>query len=216
MRTIAAFATVLSLSAAVFACSGGSAQDGSGSPAQGPEQDVTNAKNGIVGSWQVEDASKNLGPNLSYEFRSDGSFTRQARKVLNGLFLPGHEPTQTESGTYTVDIDKKQVTLDVTSPRTYSETLAYAVQPGRVLNGIFLPGHEPPPSNTVLSLTGVPAPLSHIAFPTIKYDLVITTPGRGEGESCGGLAGLKCQDGLVCEGTMCCDVPGVCKRAAGN
>jgi hypothetical protein len=218
MRTVIASAAVFAFAATVFACSG-SADDAANPTDQGTEQDIKSAKNALQGSWKIEAASENLTSDLSYDFDANGTFSRQVRKVLNGLFLPGHEPTETQSGTYTVDTVKKQVTLHIDSPNETEETYSYNVQPGKVLNGIFLPGHEPPPSHTVLSLTGVPAPMSHIAFPTLKYDLVGTV-GAAEGESCGADVAIRkeCAAGLTCVFPAGVPVsehtPGVCKMVS--
>jgi hypothetical protein len=215
MRTFIASASVLAFAATVFACTGNATDDST--PAdQGSEQDVKAAKNALAGSWKIESASENMTSDLAYDFNANGTFSRQVRKILNGMFLPGHEPTTTQSGTYTIDASKKQVTLHIDSPSDIEETFSYNVQPGKVLNGVFLPGHAPN-SQTVLSLTGVPAPMSNIAFPTLKYDLVssVGKVGAGEGESCGGFAGIQCQDGLVCKtSASCCDIPGTCVKAA--
>jgi hypothetical protein len=213
MRTVIASAAVLAFAASVFACSGSASDEGDPTADQGTEQDIKAAKNALAGSWKIETGSENLTSDLSYDFNANGTFSRTVRKILNGMFLPGHEPTTTETGTYTINASKKQVTLHVNG---LSETYSYDVQPGKVLNGIFLPGHAPPPSATVLSLTGVPAPMSNIAFPTLKYDLVgaVGKVGAAEGENCGGFAGIQCADGLVCKtSAACCDIPGTCVKA---
>ena len=217
MRTLSAFATVIALSVTVFACAGNT-DDSSNAPAdnvdQGPEQDITSTKNQLQGSWAIDDASKNLSSEVSYEFNANGSFSREVLKVLNGVLISGApRPTERQSGKYTVDAVKHQVTLNITSPRVMSETKSYEYLGGRILNGVFLPGHAPS-GHPTLTLTGIAAPMSHVAFPSIKYNQAVTV--GGEGATCGGFVGLPCQAGLVCKAAAsCCDMPGVCVKSSG-
>lgn len=220
MRTIIAFATIVALTATVFACS--SSQDDSNAndhADQGTEQDIVSTKNQLQGSWKIDAAAANLSPDVSYEFNANGSFSREVNKVLNGVFLPGApRPTEHQAGKYTVDASKHLVTLHISTPHVLTETLSYAYSGARVLNGVFLPGHEPSTHPTLTLTQGVPClpgtACSHIAFPAIKYNQ--TASVGGEGSTCGGFVGLPCAAGFVCKAAAtCCDMPGVCVKAGG-
>ena len=173
MRTLTAFATALAVSLSIVAC-GASAQDDSSADDnsdQGDEQDITAAKAQLKGSWTIDDSSSELSSTVAYDFRPNGEFFRDSNRVLNGVLVAGApQPVQRETGRYTVNARKHTLTLHVTSPTTYDETLSYVYTAGRILNGVFLPGKEPPAENATLTLTGIAAPGSHVAFPSIKYD----------------------------------------------
>ncbi len=217
MRT--AFALVaVALATTVFACS--SAPEDSDSAAadgnvdQGDEQDITSTKNQLKGSWDVSAASKDLTSVVSYEFNANGTFSREVNRILNGVLLPGSpRPTENQKGRYTINASKHLVTLHITSPREMTETLAYEYKPGRVLNGVFLPGHEPS-NRPTLTLTQQAAPRSHVAFPSIVYNQAVDV--GGDGATCGGFVGLPCAPGYHCvAAAACCDLPGRCVKDSG-
>ena len=222
MRTIAAFASIAALTLTVFACTN-STEDTSnasdGNVDQGNEQDITSTKNQLQGSWKIDAASKDESSVVSYEFNANGSFSREVNKVLNGVLVAGApRPTEHQAGKYTVDAAKHIVTLHISTPNEQTETLAYGITPGRVLNGVFLPGSEPnthPKLNLTQQVPCEPGTAcSHIAFPTITYDQA--TAVGAEGSTCGGFVGLPCQAGLVCKlAASCCDMPGTCVKAGG-
>ena len=214
MRILTAFAAVLALSVGVVACAADTSDDPS-TPSDnvdtGPEQDIVTTKNQLKGSWTIDKASADYSSDVSYEFNANGSFSREVNKVLNGVLIQGApRPTEHQSGKYTVNASKHEVTLKITSPRAFTETLSYDYVAGRILNGVFLPGHAPD-THPTLTLTGIAAPGSHVAFPAIKYDQA--TSVGAEGATCGGFVGLPCQSGLVCKAAAsCCDMPGVCVK----
>jgi hypothetical protein len=136
MKTIAfAFAVLTGFGA--IACSAaqgdvaGGAQAATGSEASASD---------LLGSWV-----SNSSLEEAHVLHADGSFVRDRKAVVNGLFLPGAEPPpfRRDQGTYSVDTDAQTLTLnidDAFAPEVYDYT--YEAAP-RVLNGVFLPGAEP-------------------------------------------------------------------------
>ena len=168
MRTHTAFAAALILGLSVFACAGNtSSSDGA---AQGPEQDIKSGRSPLVGAWTISSDSAGYTSSIAYVLRPNGEFWRDDNRVLNGVFVNGApHPVQRATGTYTVDTDAQTITFHETSPMTFDQTMSYSYQAGRVLNGMFLPGHEPD-THAHLTLTGIAAPGSNVAFPALKYD----------------------------------------------
>jgi hypothetical protein len=173
MRTIAALATAVSLALTIAACAADASDDSNvpqGDNAdQGNEQDITTAKSVLKGSWTISTDSKNMTSSVAYEFRPSGEFWRDDNRVLNGVMVKdAPPPVQRTSGTYVVNTTKKTITLHITSPINSTEVVSYDYKAGRVLNGMFLPGHEPD-TRASLTLTQQPAPMSHIAFPALVF-----------------------------------------------
>src|SRR5947209_296558 len=134
MRFFTSFAIAMSL-VAPAACTSSTNED-SNSGDQGSEQDLTAAKTQLKGSWTISDASKALTSEVAYEFRPNGQFFRDGNRVLNGIFLPGAAPpVSRQSGTYTVNTVKHQITLHVTSSLEVTEVVNFEYTPGQVLNG---------------------------------------------------------------------------------
>ena len=130
---------------------------------------------------------------------------------------PGQVPVKAKC-TVNAEGAKHLVTLHISTPHVLTETLSYAYSGAHVLNGVFLPGHEPSTHPTLTLTQGVPClpgtACSHIAFPAIKYNQ--TASVGGEGSTCGGFVGLPCAAGFVCKAAAtCCDMPGVCVKAGG-
>lgn len=174
MRTLFAFAAVALFALPVVACTA-STDDSSSDPTnavdQGDEQDITSAKSNLKGSWTISDGSKDLTQILAYEFRPNGEFTRDSWRVLNGVMINGGSGTMTtrDSGRYTINTKTSEITLHITSPIKSEETVKFEYTPGKILNGVFLPGHAPD-TRAHLTLTEQPAPRSHVAFPALKFD----------------------------------------------
>ncbi len=170
MRYLTAFASAFSLAFTVVAC--GSAQDADATQSAAVDQDMTAAKSELVGSWTITDASKDLTSSVAYELRPNGQFWRDDNRILNGVLVNGApRPVQRTTGHYTVDADKNTITFRVESPAEQKgvvEVLSYTFEAGKILNGVFLPGHEPD-TRAHLTLQGIPAKGSHVAFPAIVY-----------------------------------------------
>ncbi len=156
----------------VFACSSSSQDDSQpdGDNADtGTEQDITSARNNLEGSWTVADESKDLSSTVAYELRPNGDFWRDDNRILNGVLVKGApQPVARTSGTYVINTVNHTITLHVTSPIKATEVVAFEYTPGRVLNGVFKPGSEPD-TRASLTLTQQPAPMSHVAYPAIKF-----------------------------------------------
>jgi hypothetical protein len=169
MRTVS-IVSALALAASVFACSSASSD---GSADQGSEQDVTAAKVQLTGSWVVDTASAEETSVVALELRPNGDFWRDENQILNGVMIGNApRPVHRDTGTYSVDTSAHTVTLTYKpagEDESVSETMHYAYKAARILNGMFLPGQEPN-MNATLTLTGIAAPGSHIAFPAIQYD----------------------------------------------
>ncbi|HEY8074967.1 MAG TPA: hypothetical protein VIF62_12675, partial [Labilithrix sp.] len=90
----------------------------------------------------------------------------------NGVLVKGApQPVQRFAGHYTVDATKHTIAFHIESPAEQKgtvETLSYTFEASRVLNGVFLPG-KAPDTRAHLTLVGIPAPGSHVAYPAIKY-----------------------------------------------
>ncbi len=165
-RNPVASLALAALAAAAVACSAASPDAGD----QAAEQDISAAATQIVGSWTIDASSAGLSSTVAYDFRPDGSFFRDSKRILNGIFLPGaRPPLKRESGTFTVSKSKGLVTLHIDSPAPATEVLAYVYTPAKILNGVCITDACAAHPAT-LALTEQPAPMSHVAFPTITYD----------------------------------------------
>lgn len=172
MKTLHVFSAAF-IAFSVFACAA-SSSDESDTPQgdnadQGNEQDITAAKSVLKGSWTISTDSKNLTSSVAYEFRPGGEFWRDDNRILNGVMVKdAPPPVQRTSGTYVVNTTKKTITLHITHPIESTEVVKYEYKAGKVLNGMFLPGHEPD-TRATLTLTQQPAPMSHVAFPALEF-----------------------------------------------
>jgi hypothetical protein len=149
----------LVVSVSVMACSG--------APESGDEN-VTGddaltsaaAASEVKGAWTLQNDVTSV---TAIVVNSDHTFFRANTPVLNGMFLPGHEPGAVrETGTWSISAAKGTMTFKTAQgEEAYTFTFTKAV-----LNGMFLPGHEP---KDRLELRGIPAKGSQIAFPTQEY-----------------------------------------------
>ncbi len=204
-------AVAFALSAVFFACS---STDGSNAdPTQAgdeSEQDLTAAGKQIAGDWKNDDGSLD-----AFQFNTDGTFIHDQLRVLNGVLVnnPDAPPFNRDSGHFVVSKKHGTVTLHITDGwhSGSTEVYAYEYTAAPILNGVFLPGHEP---SAKLSLTAQPAPGSHVAYPTKSYsskssfcaavgaECVALTPSSCKGGvvkdarfySCGGGVGVECCD----------------------
>jgi hypothetical protein len=171
MRSIFIAASAIALSFSVFACSAAS-EDTSDTQDQGTEQDLSAAKKNLIGSWTITDKSADYSSSVAYELRPNGEFWRDDNVILNGVMVNGAAPpVKRTTGTWTVNASKHTISFHVETPaenKGLIETLAYTYEPGKILNGVFLPGSEPDTS-AHLTLTGIPAKGSQIAYPAVVY-----------------------------------------------
>lgn len=124
----------------------------------------------IRGSWVAVDAS--LGDAAAIDIRPDHKFFQDSTKILNGVMVNGSpEGLVRQTGTWSLSTKNKTLTLNYDhgwdSPDPYTVVYAYAYTAAPILNGVFVPGHEP---TAKLALTEQPAKGSHVAYPTQKFD----------------------------------------------
>jgi hypothetical protein len=163
----------LALTLSVVACGSAGSDDAAPQGDQGDEQDITSTKSHLKGSWTITDDSKALTSTVAYELRPNGEFWRDDNKIFNGVMVKGApQPVARTSGHYTIDTSKKTISfhVDAGPQKGLVEELSYVFEAGKVLNGVFLPGHEPD-TRAHLTLTGIAAPGSHVAFPALKFAL---------------------------------------------
>ncbi|HEY8077824.1 MAG TPA: hypothetical protein VIF62_27045 [Labilithrix sp.] len=207
MRSRLAFA--FALSAMFLACSasdGSNADDGQASDPS--EQDLSETGKQLAGDWKNDDGSLD-----ALALNSDGTFIHDQFRVLNGVLVNNSDapPFNRDSGWFTANKKKGTLTLHVTDGwhAGSTEVYAFTYTPAKILNGVFLPGHEP---EAHLDLTAQPAPGSHVAYPTNHYtftssfcaavgaECVALTPSSCKGGevkdarfySCGGGLGVEC------------------------
>jgi hypothetical protein len=167
MRTLPLFALFASfaLSLSAVACSGEdpSAAAPVDAPDQSTEQDLTATRSQLSGgAWAATD-----GSTRSYTFKTNGTFSREVPRILNGVLINGApHPTRTETGRYSLSTAKKRLTLYPEGGD--KEVYAFDYTPQRILNGVFVQGHTPDTRPTLV-LTLQPAPLSHVAYPSETY-----------------------------------------------
>jgi hypothetical protein len=163
-RSMGIFGLVLSVSA--FACSGAAP----GNEGASNEDAVTSASDStkVQGAWILQNDVTSV---KAIVLNPDHTFFRANARVLNGIFLAdaGPGPTlQRETGTWSLCAAKGTMTFNSSLG---AETYSYKFTPVGVLNGIFLPGHEP---KDKLELNHTPEckegfACSQIAFPTQVY-----------------------------------------------
>ena len=153
------FALVLPVS--VLACAGAGSD-----PAVGDDttsEDALTGRAQIKGSWVAQD-----GMDTGIDFRPDGTFFRDTARILNGVLVNGaSRPMMRDTGRYSVSVKHKTITLHVDNhppdpPPGRDEVYIYEYKSAPVLNGMYLPGHEPAAS---LTLTLQPAPTERLAHP---------------------------------------------------
>jgi hypothetical protein len=203
------FLSALAVSSILVACA---ADTGSNNedPAQSDESeaDLTAAAKQLTGDWKNDDGSLD-----AFELRSDGTFIHDQMRVLNGVLVndPGAPPFGRDSGHFSVSKKNGTVTLHITAGwhSGSTEVLSYSYTAAPILNGVFLPGHEPAAK---LVLTQQPAPGSHVAYLPKHYthkssfcvavgaECVALSPSSCKGGeikdarnfSCGGGLGVEC------------------------
>ena len=151
-------ALALVLSATALACGSADATDPSSDTSDSSE-DALSGRSTVKGTWVSQD-----GTDTGLDLRPNGEFVRDTAKVLNGVFINGARPWQRDTGRFSVSVKNKTITLHVDGGG--DEVYAYEYKAAPVLNGMFLPGHEPEAS---LTLTRQPPPMSHIAFPAQHF-----------------------------------------------
>jgi hypothetical protein len=198
MRAISTFATALALSATVFACAATTddpTTDPTNNGEESTEQDLTGRQE-IGGDWKNNDGSLD-----AFDFKSDGTFIHDQFRVLNGVLVHPNggsaPPFGRDSGKYSVSQKHGTVTLHITDGWHAGSTQVYAYKytAAKVLNGVFLPGHEPAAS---LDLTLQPAPNERLAAPNpTKHYRHVSSFCAAVGASCVGLAPNSCSGGTV-------------------
>ena len=156
MRTQTMFSVGLVISLAAIACGSPNGEATTGEDSQ----EVVAATANLKGSWVLQGDGKE-----AIELRPDGSFFRDRTRILNGVFLPGHEPGMIrDQGTFKVSGN----TLDLSITKGQHEVFWFTYKAAPILNGVFLPGKEP---SAALVLTRQPAPGSHVAFQPETFKL---------------------------------------------
>ena len=123
----------------------------------------------IRGSWAASDPT--LGSFAGLDLRPDHKFFVDSTKILNGVAINGSsDGLVRQTGTWHLSTKKKTLTLDFDhgwdSPDAYSVVYNYVYTPAPVMNGVYIPGHEP---EAKLPLTQAPpTDGSKIAYPTDK------------------------------------------------
>jgi len=187
-------AVAFALSAIVFACGStdGSNADDSATPGDESEQDLTAAAKQLTGDWKNDDGSLD-----AYAFNSDGTFIHDQFRILNGVLIndPNAMPFNRDSGRFSVSKSKGTLTLHITAGwhAGSTEVYDYKYTPAPILNGVFIPGHEPAAK---LDLTAQPAKGSHVAFPTKHYTHV-SSFCVATGAECVALTPSSCKGGVV-------------------
>lgn len=185
--------TAFAVSSIVLAC-GGTDSSNNDEPAQADdsEQDLTAAAKQLTGDWKNDDGSLD-----AYELKADGTFIHDQFRILNGVMIndPGAPPFGRDSGTFSVSKAKGTVTFHVKSGwhAGDKQVYAYTYTPAPILNGVFVPGHEP---TAKLVLTQQPAPGSHVAYAPKHYTHVGTFCAA-VGAECVALTPSSCKGGVV-------------------
>ena len=201
MRAISALAVALALSATVFACAA-TTDEPTADTADGQdssEQDITSARKQLGGDWKNKDGSLD-----AFAFNADGTFIHDQLRVLNGVLVNGHGGGNTfgrDTGRYTTSTKHGTVTLHVTDGwhAGSTEVYAFTYTAARILNGVFLPGHEPSAS---LDLTLQPLPTERLAHPNpTKHYGHVGSFCAAVGAACVGLAPTSCKGGTVLDAT---------------
>jgi hypothetical protein len=117
---------------AALAC-GSSAGDSSNSADEAYTSSLTAE---IEGSWVLQG-----GLVEGLDLRPDHTFFRDTTRVLNGMWINGGPPMKRDTGTWHAKRSTQTLTLSVDGGDVEVYTMDYTAAP--VLNGMFLPGHEP-------------------------------------------------------------------------
>jgi hypothetical protein len=164
MRAKILFAFTAALSVTAFACAANTEDTQDPAAESESEQDLTAAAKQISGAWHIQD-DKTLD---AFVFHTDGTFVHDQFRILNGVLVMGGPPPGRDTGKFTVSAKKGTITLHVNEGWHKGETQVYdyTYKPARILNGVFLPGHEP---TATLALTRVPAHPSLPAMIPVTY-----------------------------------------------
>jgi len=155
---ILGFAGLL-LSVSVAACSGASPESSDDSSSEDALSNASAATQ-LKGAWTLTSDNTSI---TSIVLESSHKFFRKNdARIMNGMVVNGGS-FQREEGTWTVNASKHTITFHVNG---MDDTMSYTYTPAPVMNGMFLPGHEP---KAKLALQGIPAPHSHVAFPLNVY-----------------------------------------------
>jgi hypothetical protein len=149
----------LVLSVSAVAC-GGAANGGDGASAE--DDAVTSASDAskVKGAWTLQN---NMTSIQAIVLNGDRTFFRANARILNGVMIGGGGSNlERETGTWSISATKHTLTFHTgQGDEVYSYTYKQAI-----MNGVFLPGHAP---KDTLEIQGIPAPMSHIAYPTLEY-----------------------------------------------
>ncbi len=155
----------LLLSLSMFACAAETSDQANAE--QGQEEDLTSGAKQVTGAWHV--GAKAFDSSEALVFHTDGTFVHDQFRILNGVLIAGGPPPGRDTGTFSVNKTKGTITLHVKQGwhSGDSEVFDYTYTPAKIMNGVFLPGHQPEAS---LALTHAPPTNgSKIAYPTITF-----------------------------------------------
>jgi hypothetical protein len=154
----------LLLSLTTFACA---AQTDTQDDAQASSEEDLTGRAEVKGAWRPD--SKAFDQNEAWVFHSDGTFIHDQSRILNGVLIAGGPPPGRDIGKFSVSKAKGTITLHVTQGWHAGDVEVYdfLYTPAKIMNGMFLPGHEPV---ATLALTHPPPTNgSKIAYPTITF-----------------------------------------------
>jgi hypothetical protein len=157
----------LILSLTTFACA--AQTDTQDEPQAASSEEDLSGRAEIKGAWRPD--SKAFDQNEAWVFHSDGTFIHDQSRILNGVLIAGGPPPGRDIGKFSVSKSKGTVTLTVTEGwhSGDSEVYDFKYTAAPILNGVFLPGHEP---TATLELTHPPPTNgSKIAYPTITFKM---------------------------------------------
>jgi hypothetical protein len=156
----------LILSLTTFACA---AQTDTQDNAQASSEEDLTGRAEVKGAWRPD--SKAFDQNEAWVFHADGTFIHDQSRILNGVLIAGGPPPGRDIGKFSVSKTKGTITLHVTEGwhSGDDEVYDFVYTPAKIMNGVFLPGHEP---TATLALTHPPPTNgSKIAYPTITFKM---------------------------------------------